>query len=235
MTVRILAIIAWIVIGCVAGVVVVGELGQLSGVRQQEGNLAYFAVTFGAPLGIAAGVLFAIWMLRRFKDSETRQKRFVGFSFLGIIAVVIGGVAFEKIRTRDDIHVGIGIQVRFPPGMTPPTERATIKAELRTPNGAVKSNNYYGAEIDPGNGRPYVYDSYDLYRAVPKRVVALRIGDGPTYLFTLRIEPRPKKQYVNFSDWYPVDEIDDNSPGKAPRAPLPGERLEIRHTVSGGE
>lgn len=233
---RILAIIVWVVVGGLAGGFLLTELGPLFGFSHREGNSAYFGLIAGTPIGIAAGVLFAVWMLRKFKGSEAAQKKFVGFSVLGVAAVVMGAVAVETVRTRDHLDgVSVGIQIRFPPGMTPPAERSALKAEIRTPDGIIKSKNYYGAEIDPGNGRPYVYDGFDVYRVAPKRVVAFRIADGPTYLFTLRIEPRPKKQLANFSDWYPVDEIDDNVPGKAPRAPLPNERLEIRHSVLGGQ
>jgi len=235
-TAKIIAVIAWIVIGLAAGAVIFTEIGPLFGFRNMEGSSAIFGVFVGAPIGVLAGVVFAVSMLRKFKGDEARQKRFATFSLLGIVAIVLGGVAFEMIRTRDHLSgVSIGFQVRFPPGMTPPTERTSLKAEIRTPDGNLRSRNYYGADIDPGNGRPYVYDSFDVYRVASKRVVALRIGDGPTYLFTLRIDPRPKKMNEYFSDWYPVDQVDDNVPGKAPRAPLPGERLEIRHGISGGE
>jgi hypothetical protein len=234
-TPRILAIIAWIVIGFAGGAVIFGELGPLFGFRHMEGSSAIFAVMVGAPLGILAGVVFAVSMLRRFKDDAAKTKRFANYSLLGIVAIVLGGVVFEMIRSRNDLEgVRISFQVRFPPGMTPPAKAEDIKAELRTPARTITPYNYY-TSIDRQNGRPYVYNGFDIYSVAPKRVLALRFGDGPTYLFTLRVDPRPKAMKENFSEWYPVDEVDDNLPGKAPRAPLPGERREIRHGVSGGE
>ena len=46
----------------------------------------------------------------------------------------------------------------------------------------------------------------------------------------MQLPPRPESDPDRMSNWHGPDEVDDKTRGKPPRAPLPGEKLEIRYT-----
>ena len=85
-------IIAWVLIGAGVGVLGYYPVAGGLGMAPQEGYLAMMSVVVGGPMGMVAGAAFAVWVLRKL-EGETKQKRFVGFSTLAVIALVGGFVA----------------------------------------------------------------------------------------------------------------------------------------------
>ncbi len=64
-----------------------------------------------------------------------RRRRFLLASLGGIAALVVGGVVFEMIRTRDDITssggaMWLNAQIRLPPGVAAPDKDKKIVLEL---------------------------------------------------------------------------------------------------------
>jgi hypothetical protein len=102
-----------------------------------------------------------------------------------------------------------------------------VAVELRTDKQTTKAPVSDGVRLRTEGDRTIVFGRLELFRAAPKRVIAVRIGNGPTYLFEVRLPARPRTM-DKISDWYPVDQIDDNVPGRPPRAPLPAELAEFR-------
>ncbi len=78
--------------------------------------------------------------------------------------------------------------------------------------------------------REVIQGHFWVNKAAPKRIVAFRLGDGPTYLFTMRLRPRPAADGVLRNTWHGPDSVEDNA--GSTRAPSPGETIEIRYTAN---
>lgn len=220
-----LIVLVWGVIGLAVGMVTATELGPLFGFRHMEGSSAIIGVFTGAPLGLAAGAIFGFRRSRGYGDDAQRRRRFLLASLGGIAVLVVCGVVFEIIRTRDDITGGGGAmwlnaQIRLPPGTAAPGKDKAIVIELRSDKETRKSSPYGVPDWTVKDGRVQAYASVEVYRATEQRTLAVTIGDGPAWLFRLKAPARPKK-YSYESDWQKPDGVEGAASGV-------GEGMEIK-------
>lgn len=220
-----LIVLVWGVIGLAVGMVTATELGPLFGFRHMEGSSAIFGVFTGAPLGLAAGAFFGFWRSRGYGGDAQRRRRFLLASLGGIAVLVVCGVVFEMIRTRDDITSGGGAmwlnaQIRLPPGTAAPGKDKAIVIELRSDKETRKSSPYGVPDWTVKDGRAQATASVEVYRATDQRTLAVTIGDGPIYLFRLKAPARPKT-YSYEGDWQKADGVEGAASGV-------GEGMEIK-------
>ncbi|MCR6735656.1 MAG: hypothetical protein NVV83_16945 [Afipia sp.] len=223
-----LIVLVWGVIGLAVGMVTATELGPLFGFRHMEGSSAIIGVFTGAPLGLAAGAIFGFRRSRGYGDDAERRRRFLLASLGGIAALVVCGVVFEMIRTRDDITSGGGAmwlnaQIRLPPGTAAPDKDKKIVMELRSDKETRKSSPYSVPDWTVTDGRAQATASVEVYRATDQRTLAVTIGDGPTWLFRLKAPARPKT-YSYEGDWQKPDGVEGAASGV-------GEGMEIKVTM----
>ena len=76
-----------------------------------------------------------------------------------------------------------------------------------------------------------IQGNFWVTKATPKRVVAFRIDDGPTSLFTMHLAARPGDRGGRWSSWQGPDEGADSTRGKSPGA-APDETIEIRYAAN---
>lgn len=224
-------VVLWAILGFALGVVVLGELSPLFGIRNMEGNAAYFGFLFGGPLGTLGGIAAAL-MLRSWLGDDLRKKRIVVLASLAVlIGIPLGIWAFETWRTYDHLTTrpntwDLGFQVRLPAGEpTPAGEKVGI--ELRSPKENLKCPVYdYPHGLTKEGDHFVVSAGCPLFYAQPQRTILVRIGGKPTLIFNVRVKARPEAR--TYSGWFPVDEIYDNATGTK-RAPRPDEKYEIRY------
>ena len=78
--------------------------------------------------------------------------------------------------------------------------------------------------------RVVIQGHFRVHKAAHKRVVAFRIGDGPTSLFTMNLPPRPADRGGKWGGWQGPDEAGDTKGGN--RAPTLNEMIEIRYAAN---
>lgn len=205
-----LIVALWSIIGMVTGMVILGELGPLFGFRNMEGSSAIFGAFVGAPLGLVCGGVFGYRMAKGFGADTAKRQRLLLATLGGIAALVAGGFIFEMIRTSDYIDTSnqsamfLNAQIRLPPGVAAPDKSRKIVMELRSDKETRQSSPYSEPDWTLKDGRAQAQSSVEIYRATDKRTLAVRIGDGPTYLFNLKVPARPKK-YAYEGDWQKPD------------------------------
>lgn len=214
-----LIVVLWSIIGMVTGAVVLGELGPLFGFRNMEGSSAYFGVFVGAPLGLICGAFFGYRMSAGYREDIAQRKRFFLITLGGIAVLIAGGFIFEMIRTSDDITgsggaMWLNAQIRLPPGVAAPDKDKKIVMELRSDKETRKSSPYSAPDWKLKDGRAQAYSSVEVYRATDKRTLAVTIGDGPTYLFKLKVPARPQT-YSYEGDWQKPDAVEGAVAGSA--------------------
>ena len=221
-----LIVALWSIIGMAAGAVIFGELGPLFGFRNMEGSSAIFGMFVGAPLGLICGGFFGYRMSKGFGEDIAKRKRFFRITLGGIAALIAGGFIFETIRTRDYIDTQsqgamfLNAQIRLPPGVAAPDKSKKIVMELRSDKETRKSSPYSEPDWKLTDGRMQATSSVEVYRATDKRTLAVTIGDGPTYVFNLKVPARPKK-YSYEGDWQKPDGVEGATSGV-------GEGMEIK-------
>lgn len=224
-------VLLWALLGCAAGVVLFGELSPLFGIRNMEGNAAYFGVLVGGPIGTIAGVIAGL-LLRPWLNADPRRKR---YAIVGSIAVLIGIPlsiwAYETWRTHDHLTTrpntwGLGYQVRLPAGEpTPAGEKIGIELRSAKENFACPVHDYPHGLTKQGE-HFVISGNCPLFYAQSQRTILVRIGDRPTLIFNVRVKARPEA--ATYSDWFPVDEVYDNATGQK-RSPRPEEKYDIRY------
>jgi hypothetical protein len=154
-------------------------------------------------------------------------------------AVVLGSVAFEQYRESqrnpadptmirpDGYGVSLIYEIRLPPGVSAPANLGRL-IELRTPD-EIKAADSASVVRKENGDRAVIQGHFRVYKVAPKRVVALRLGDGPTYLFTMQLPPRPRSDGSLRNNWHGPDSVEDKA---GTRAPLSNEAIEIRYTAS---
>lgn len=223
-------VVLWALLGFVVGTLLLGEMAPLFGIRNMEGNAAYFGVMVGGPLGAIAGVSAAL-MLRSFLGENVGRKRLVVLASLAVlIGVPLAIWGIETWRTSDHLTTrpntwDLGFQVRLPAGEPTPAGQ-TIGVELRSAkeNPACPVHKFPHGLTEQG-GRFVISGNCPLFYATPERKLLVRIGDKPTLVFNLRVKARPEA--ATYSDWFAVDQVYENATGRT-RPPGPGENYEIR-------
>ena len=224
-------VIAWILIGFVAGAVVGTEIGPLFGFRNMEGSSAIFGVFFGSPIGAVLGGWLGFKLARRFGD-DLRKRRLVAIGSLALVVGIPFGIwLFETARTWDQLYqyggtFGLSFQVRLPAGTPNPAE-SKIGIELRSAKENPTCNvSGYPHGLTQEGEHFLVSGECQLKYATPKRTLLVRIGEAPTLVFNVRVKSRPESR--TYSDWFPVDEIYNNATGQK-RPPRPDEKYEIHY------
>ncbi|NWG26389.1 MAG: hypothetical protein HXY30_18565 [Pseudorhodoplanes sp.] len=81
-------------------------------------------------------------------------------------------------------------------------------------------------------GRDVIRGVIAFFHVANERAITMRIGEGPTHLFKLRIPPRPRCSPEFHEAWFPADPIDDHMSGAGQRSPLAHEMSELRYFVT---
>jgi hypothetical protein len=230
--VKTLIVIVWTLLGLVAGVFALGFFGEFIGISAREGQLGFFAVFVGAPIGACAGFAAGFVLARHHAGNPRVLRGLLGVPVAIAAAAVLGGYLFETIRTWDDIDdwggtYSLSVQIRLPAGAPSPAgEKIGIQLFSAKENPECKVYDYpHGLTRE--DDRYLVSASCELRYAVAERTIGVRIADGPTRYFKARVKARPESR--TFSDWYPPDQVKDNTPGAQFRAPRPDEIFEIRY------
>ncbi len=219
-----LIFLVWGLFGFVAGAMIGTELGPLFGFRHMEGSSAIFGTLFGGPCGAVVGGVLGLVLSRRFAGSPGTLKALAAGP-VTLAALVVGGTfLFETIRTSDLVDSSggtksIGYRVRLPVGAPSPAgERigVELRSEKENPACSIYSAPY---GLTQEGGRFIVSGDCPIRYATAKRVIAVRIADGPNLLFRLRMQARPEVIPYSASAWYPVDEVQDTAAGSQPRPP----------------
>jgi hypothetical protein len=224
-------IVLWALLGFAVGTLLFGEMAPLFGIRNMEGNAAYFGVLIGGPIGAVAGVTAAL-MLRRTLGDDCKKRRIVALASLAVlIGIPLAIWAVESWRTHDHLTArpntwGLGYQVRTPAGELSPADQK-IGIELRSAKENPKcSVHEFPHGLTQQADRFVISGNCPLFYATPQRRLLVRIGDKPTLIFNVRVKARPEA--ATYSDWFPVDAIYDNADGQT-RSPRPDEKYEIRY------
>lgn len=226
---RALIVIVWTIIGLVVGAVLLS-----AGIDAREGKAGMFAVFFGAPVGAVAGFALGLTFANRYRDDRRMLGRLLGGTILSAAAIVLGIYLFEASRTWDLIAPDsrydpyeLSYQVRLPAGAASPGgEKVGIALFSAKENpDCIVYDHPYGLTRE--GDRFLISGQCEIIYATPERTIGVRIGDGPTRYFKVKVKARPKGAV--YSDWYPADQVKDNAPGAQFRAPRPDEVLEIRY------
>jgi hypothetical protein len=212
-----LIVIVWTLAGLIAGIFGFGVIGELAGIPQMEGRIAFFAVGFGAPVGAVAGFAFGLMLAKRHVEEPRARQLLLFGPIVAFGSVVLGVYLFEAWRTHDHLTTrpntwDLGYQVRLPAGMPTPAGQA-IGVELRSAKEDLKCPVYdYPHGLTQMGEHFVVSGGCPLFYATPQRTILVRIGDRPTLVFNVRVKARPEA--ATYSDWLPVDEIFDNAIGQ---------------------
>jgi hypothetical protein len=236
-----LLIIAWVLAGAVVGGI--GVTGIASTVIAGSGGDIGTAVAFlliGVTLGAAGGGTIG-WLIRqKFAGNPSKLNLFAGAPVIVAFALVVGMSVFEQLRERmrnrdsllpDGHSVWLTYQVRLPPGTPAPDEKALMQ-EFRTEKETRKQSfPGHDVHVERVGDRVVIQGSFESRKTAERRVVRLRIGDGPTHEFVLKLlPPRPPAGYAkSYSEWHGAEQVEEAD--KPPRPPLPSERLEIRYKM----
>jgi hypothetical protein len=220
-----LLIVAWIVIGFVAGAI---GLTALAGVPSMEGQAGYFAMFIGGPIGALSGGVAGFVLSKIWAENPKARKIAAGASWLVIVLFFGGAYTIETARTWDWLNSSgqsqpLSWRVRLPADAQWPAGQK-IGFELRSDKENVACAHYEGSQgITREAGRYIFSGECQLRYAARKRELWTRIGDGPNLIFKLRIPARYETVPYSVSAWYKVDEVQDIAPGSKPRPPKPEE------------
>jgi hypothetical protein len=226
--VKVSIIVVWTVVGLVAGMLGIGEF---FGIPAMEGRAGMFGLFFGAPVGAIAGFFTGWWLAHRYRDNLRMQERVLGGTVAGAVAIVASAFLFETIRTYDRLDsygnsYGLSFQVRLLPDASSPAG-ATVGVQLFSSKENPQCDVYdYPHGLTREGERWLVSGQCNIYFATSKRTLGVRMGGGPTHVFKMRVRAFPTS--ATYSEWFPVDEINDNATGQM-RPPRPEEMIEIRY------
>lgn len=220
-----LIIIAWVVIGFVAGAI---GLTALAGVPSMEGQAGYFAMFIGGPIGALCGAVAGYVLSRWYAANRKALQIAAGASWLVILLFFGGAFAIETARTWDWLNSSgqsqsLSWRVRLPAGAPWPAGQK-IGFELRSNKEDVACSHYEGSQGISREADRYIFSGECQIRyAAPKRELWVRIGEGPNLIFKLRIPAHYQTVPYSVSAWYKVDEVQDIAPGSVRRPPKPEE------------
>jgi hypothetical protein len=232
-----LLIVVWVLIGAITGGMLGGALGDAAANHPGDISAIFGGLVIGAPLGAAAAGFAARALTRKYPVGSPGRPRLVAATWVTPLAVVLGSVAFEMVRSADTLKPGGGAawlvyEVRLPPGSPAPAE-TDVAAEFRTEK-ETRKQSFPGHDLDVVSvgDRAVIRGSFESYRTAQQRTLRIRIGNGPTHVFALKLlPPRPPLGYAkDFSEWHGAQDVEEA--GKPPRPPLPSESLEIRYMMN---
>jgi hypothetical protein len=229
-------IIAWVLVGTILGAFLGGALADASASHPGDIGLLFVGLVIGAPLGALGAGLAAAALSLQYPTGSPARSRLHTATWIAPLLVVLGGWLFETARTWDDLMPGgrsawVRYEVKLPPGTAAPAE-AEVLAEFHTDKETRKQSfPGHDLEVERLAGQPVIRGSFETYKTARRRSIRLRIGDGPIYVFELKLLPsRPDRGYAkSYSDWHGAEQVQDGDKGH--RSPRPDEELEIRYQM----
>jgi hypothetical protein len=229
-----LIVLLWALLGFVIGTTLGLAIAPLFGFPDMEGSPAIFAVLLAGPAGALAGVVAAVAILRRV-PSGAKRTRLAGITVAGIAGLMLIGWLATLLGGGGQLSQSastIAFEIRLPPGMAAPKEKSDVEIRLRSAKDNGKASLHDGLWRRQDGDRDVMRGVIEFFHVAKERTIAMRIGDGPTHLFKLRIPARPKSSPGLYEAWFPVDLVEDNMSGKGQRPPAAGEVSEIRYFVT---
>jgi len=230
-----LIVIIWILFGAAAGGMLGGALGDVSANHPGDIGAIFGGLVVGALIGAVCAGLAGRALNRKFPTGSPGRQWLVAATWLTPVILVLGGFLFEMVRTADQLTPSGGAawliyEVSLPPGTPAPSADAVV-AEFRTEKETRKQSFAgHGVEVERAGNRAVIKGSFETYRTAQRRAVRLRIGDGLTHEFVLKLPPRPPSGYSQgFSEWHGAEQVEEA--GQPPRPPLPNENWQIRYKM----
>jgi hypothetical protein len=229
-------IIVWVLLGAVLGASLGGALADASASHPGDIGALFGGLVMGAPVGALGAGLAAAALSRRYPTGSPARKRLVAGTWVAPVLVVLGAWLFETARTWDNLLPSGGAawlryEVALPPG-TPAPAAKDVVAEFYTEK-EVRKQSFPGhdLEVEHLTHRAVIRGSFETYKTARRRSIRLRIDNGPTYVFELKLLPsRPARGYAKgYSDWHGAEQVADGD--NAFRPPLPNENLGIRYQM----
>ena len=229
-------IVIWVLLGAVGGAMLGGTLGDASANHAGDIGAIFGGLVIGASIGAVLAGLAGRALNRKFPDGSPRRRWLVLGTWMTPVILVVGGFLFEAIRTADELKPGGGsawlmYEVRLPAGTPAPAATALV-TEFRTEK-ETRKQSFPGHDVavERVGDRVVIKGSFESYKTAQRRVLRLRIGDGATHEFVLKLmPPRPPSGYAKaFSEWHGAERVEEAD--KPPRPPLPAEALEIRYKM----
>jgi hypothetical protein len=234
-------IISWVVGGAVIGAFGITGLASayMPDPRGDIGTVLAWLLT-GVTLGAAVGGIVGHMIRQNFAGSPGKLSLLTAAPLIAAAALVLGlklsAEMSEIERNRDSLRsdghsVWLTYQVRLPPGTPAPDEKAAVH-EFRTEK-ETRKQSFPGHDlhVERVGGRVVIQGSFETQKTAERRVIRLRIGDGPTHEFVLKLLPPrpPPGSGKAYSEWHGAEQVEEAD--KPPRPPLPNEALEIRYMI----
>lgn len=229
-------IIVWALLGAVLGGLLGSALAGASAGHPGDIGALVGGLVIGAPIGALCAGFAGAALSRRYPAGSPTRNRLVAGTWIVPVIVVLGGWLFETARTWDDLLPSGGAawlryEVNLPPGIPAPVAHDVV-AELHTDKETRKQSfPGHGLEVERVAEGAVIRGSFETHKTARRRTIRLRIADGPTHVFELKLLPsRPPAGYATgYSDWHGAEQVEDGA--KPPRPPLPGEHLAIRYKM----
>jgi hypothetical protein len=229
-------IVVWVLLGAVLGGLLGSALGDAFAGHPGDISALFGGFVTGAPIGALAAGLAGAALSRRYPPGSPARKRLIAGTWIAPAVLVLGGWLFETARTWDDLLPSGGAawlryEIKLPPG-TPAPQANEVVVEFYTDKEARKPLfPGHGLEVERVADGTVVRGSFETLKTARRRTIRLRIGEGATYVFELKLlPPRPPAGYAkDYSEWHGAELVEGK--GGPPRQPLPGENLAIRYKI----
>ena len=229
---KIFLIVSWALIGAVAGAMgLIGIASAVSPGPRGDIGTAFILLLTGVTLGAAGGAILGRMLQQKFAGNQRRLDQITGAPWIaGVILVpvmvIVGHLGEADNLKPDGSSASLTYQVRLPPGTPAPASTAVV-VEFRTEK-QTRKQHFPGHDVNVNRvgDRVVIQVSVLTYKTAERRVVRLRIGDGATHEFVLKLlPPRPPSGYAKaYSEWHGAEQIEETD-----KPPLPSENLEIRY------
>ncbi len=237
---NIVLIISWILVGALFGGIGLTGIASAvgTGPRGDIGTAVGLLLT-GVTLGAIAGGLLGRVLQQAFAGHPRKLNLSAGAAWIAGLVLVLGVAISTQLRERpaeDDLKpdgrsAWLIYQVRLPPGAPAPAQNAVVQ-EFRTEKETRKQSfPGHDVHVERVGDRVVIQGNFESHKTAQRRVIRLRIGDGATHAFVLKLlPPRPPLGYAKaYSEWHGADQVEEAD--KPPRPPLPSEALEIRYKM----
>ncbi len=238
---NIFLIISWVLVGALFGGIGVTGIASAvisAGPRGDIGTAVVLLLT-GVTLGAAGGGILGRMLQQTFAGNPRKLNLIAGAPWIAGIVLVLGVTISTRLRDRaadDDLKpdgrsAWLIYEVRLPPGTPAPAKNAVVQEFRSEKETRKQSFPGHDVNVDRVGDRVVIQGSFETHKIAQRRVVRLRIGDGATHEFVLKLlPPRTPSGYAKaYSEWHGAEQIEEAD--KPPRPPLPNEDLEIRYKM----
>lgn len=237
---NIFLIISWVLFGALFGGIGLTGIASAASIGPRgDIGTAVILLLIGVTLGAVGGGLLGRLLQQKFAADPRKRNLFTGMPWIAGVVLVLGMTMVQQFRERpadDDLKpdgrsAWLIYEVRLPPEAPAPAKNAVVQ-EFRADK-ETRKQSFPGHDVNVSRvgDRVVIQGSFETHKTAQRRVVRLRIGDGATYEFVLKLLPlRPPPGYAKaYSEWHGAEQIEEAD--KPPRSPLPGEDLEIRYKI----